>query len=147
MKRRLPIHRLLMRITANRPARLIKLGDQPYLERYYMGRLFGRYWYLHRFVRDDNERHVHDHPWRSAISFVLCGGYVEARTLLASSGAGSWAPPRISYPIVWWLNRVQRKPGRIDLHRIMAVVPETWTLFGHTEWEHPWGFYQIKPSS
>lgn len=132
---------LLFWLTATRPARLIKIGDQPYLERYYMGRLFGRYWYLHRFVRNDCEREVHDHPWDSAISFVLTGQYTEARCALT----GNY--PQMEERVVRRINRIIRRRLHIDLHRITAVMPETWTLFGHGEWKWPWGFYRITPSS
>lgn len=32
--------------------------------------------YLHKFVRDDNDREMHDHPW-SFFSVVLHGAYIE----------------------------------------------------------------------
>lgn len=135
------IARLLFWVTANCPARLIKISGQPYLERYYVGYWSGRYWYLHRFVRNDREREVHDHPWKSAISFVLAGKYTEARCALT----GDY--PLMEERVVRWINRIMRRRDRIDLHRITSVEPETWTLFGHTEWEYPWGFYDIKEAS
>jgi hypothetical protein len=55
------------------------VGDpaRPYLLRWYI--LPRNPWcclYLHKFVRDDDDRALHDHPWAS-ISLCLLGSYVE----------------------------------------------------------------------
>lgn len=34
--------------------------------------------YLHKFLRDDDDRALHDHPW-NFLSFMLKGAYVETR--------------------------------------------------------------------
>ena len=65
------IVRLLYRVTANRPCRLIQLPSGPYLERYYLGFWHGHHRYLHRFVRNDSERHLHDHPWPVASAWPI----------------------------------------------------------------------------
>lgn len=57
------------------------VGDRnaPYLLRWYViprNRLFNIY--LHKIVRDDDDRALHDHPWAS-VSVVLRGGYFEIR--------------------------------------------------------------------
>lgn len=74
------LRRLLMRASDRLPAREI-LGprDEPYLERYYVGRLFGWTFYLHRFLAGDPGQGLHDHPWDVSISLVLSGGYNEVR--------------------------------------------------------------------
>lgn len=130
------IARFLFWLTAHRPARLIKLDGQPYLERYYAGSLFGFYFYLHRFVRSDGERHVHDHPWNSAMSLVLTGHYVEVQGRVADR-------IHLRSRIISWFNRITRKPGKHTVHRIAATEAETWTLFFHSEWQHGWGFYDV----
>lgn len=51
--------------------------DNPYLFRWYV--LPRNPWlnlYLHKFVRDDEDRALHDHPWWF-VSLILRGGYVE----------------------------------------------------------------------
>lgn len=71
--------RLLMAWSARLPCRLIKDGDTPYLERYYVGSPFGLRIYLHRFVASDPDRGMHDHPWQWALSIILSGWYYEER--------------------------------------------------------------------
>ena len=44
------IHKLLFKLTAGLRCKLIDREGAPYLERYYLGRLFGVTFYLHRFV-------------------------------------------------------------------------------------------------
>src|SRR6202451_4200464 len=55
------------------------LGDplRPYLYRWYV--LPRNDWlniYLHKFLRDDDDRALHDHPWQ-ILSIILKGGYIE----------------------------------------------------------------------
>lgn len=52
-------------------------GSDPYLLRWWLlprNRLCNAY--VHRFLRDDDDRALHDHPWPS-LSVVLSGGYYE----------------------------------------------------------------------
>lgn len=51
--------------------------DNPYMLRWYLiprNRLFNIY--LHKIVRDDDDRALHDHPWIS-VSILLNGAYTE----------------------------------------------------------------------
>lgn len=62
----------------------IKIGgeENPYLWRWYViprNPFFNLY--LHRFMRDDDDRALHDHPWWF-VSLVLWGGYYEHRAQL-----------------------------------------------------------------
>lgn len=51
--------------------------QRPYLLRWYLIPRNGFLnIYLHKFLRDDDDRALHDHPWWF-ISFVLKGGYLE----------------------------------------------------------------------
>lgn len=130
------IRRILYRITANLPCRLIKIEDKPYLERYYLGTWFGVTCYLHRFVSGDGDRAVHDHPWTGAAALVLAGGYREER-LVHMDPATGWAvklrrmfPGRVNFI------------GRRSFHRITETKPETWTLFMHARRCKGWGFLE-----
>lgn len=87
---------ILRNLVRSRPMRLIEINGEPYLERYYMGTVQGRQIWLHRFVRDDAERHVHDHPW-TALSIILTGGYTEQVASLVTSGR---APARSTLLLV-----------------------------------------------
>jgi hypothetical protein len=127
---------LLYRLTANRPTRLIKIEGQPYMERYFIGQLLGLTVYLHRFVRDDHERSLHNHPWNHAISLVLTGHYREHHAPFARWIEPDLVVATVETRPVRWFNHITRS----TLHRIAGVKPETWTLFIHTDWKHRWGF-------
>lgn len=120
------INKLLYKLTAYFPCRIIELDSGPYLERYYLGCLFGVTFYLHRFVSSDSERHVHNHPWGWGASLILAGSYVEERCLdicPAIPGSGC-ITDRIRRR---WFNRVDGN----TFHRIHDAKPGTWTLFFH----------------
>ncbi len=69
--------RLLWRLSAHLPMRVINDGQRQYLVRYYVGTLFGWRFYLHQFVGSDPDRGLHCHPWRLAFSIILSGWYYE----------------------------------------------------------------------
>lgn len=132
------IRRLLLRLSGYMPAREIKgPNGEPYLERYYVGRLFGWTFYLHRFLAGDPDRGLHDHPWDVSISLVLSGGYSETRlTHIDCTGVHT---------------RTRRvRPGRLNIiradtfHRVEfgALDTEAWSLFmAHRKLQRKrWGF-------
>ena len=41
--------------------------------------------YLHYFIRSDSDRSPHNHPWASAVSLILLGGYTERRCRVTKS--------------------------------------------------------------
>lgn len=125
------------------PPRIIKdrNGRSPYLSRWYLigapkmpdgswafdlngnprpGALWSRKRfgvYLHRFHSGDDERELHNHPWRWAVAVILAGGYVEER--------------RDGDRVV--VRRV--RPGRVnvirssDFHRVDLFGRDAWSLF------------------
>jgi len=105
-------HDLLMLLSKPLPMRTIEVNGEPYLERYFVGAHQGQQVWLHRFLRNDSEKHLHTHPW-TATSYVLCGWYEEEQP------EGKNLRNAASMPLVI-------TPGRI--HRISAVQPDTWTL-------------------
>jgi hypothetical protein len=128
-------NRLLYRLSAYCRCRIISGPDeQPYLERYHLLRLpFGYRIYLHRFVASDPGRGLHNHPWRHAISLLLCGTYQETRMLTAESNHA--------------LQRRQLRAGHLNFipggvyHRInIAAEAECWSLFLHAPKTRDWGF-------
>lgn len=116
------INELLYRLSARLPCRLI----HPYLERYYLGRLFSVTFYLHRFVSSDSERHLHNHPWGWGRSLVLSGSYSEESVVDLCPHAGRSGCVTRTTRVRWW--------NKVDgnwFHRISDVKPGTWTLFFH----------------
>ena len=59
------------------PDFIIGSRDNPYLHRWYVIPRNMRFnIYLHHFLRSDDDRALHDHPWWN-ISFLLSGRYIE----------------------------------------------------------------------
>ena len=105
-------HSELMAITASLPMKTIIINDEPYLERYFDTELpDGSQVWIHRFLRNDSERHLHSHPW-NAQSKVLLGSYTESlgmTTATYTAGDTNVIPAH-------------------KLHRIIEVEPNTWTI-------------------
>lgn len=77
------IHRLLQRLAARTMRRapdfIVGGQDNPYLLRWFViprNPVFNIY--VHRFLRSDDDRALHDHPW-AWCSILLQGSYVEWR--------------------------------------------------------------------
>jgi hypothetical protein len=101
--------------------------------------------YLHKFMRDDDDRALHDHPsW--AVSFILRTGYVEHT--IAEGGihvrrqfaAGSlrYLPTKHAHRIEL-LRKVVRNGD--PLVRPTDPVEPCWTLFLFGPTVRPWGFH------
>lgn len=133
---------LYIHLSSELPLRCIEILGQPYLERYFLGTHEGSMLYLHRFVSPsgDGDRHVHNHPMSVCQSMIVTGGYEEIRGTMKSDNL---------YPQV---TRMQYRKGdqhvihEETVHQIVAVAPETWTLFHHTPWIRDWGFFEPLPN-
>jgi len=144
-------NRWLFNLSGGMPCRHIRTDAGPYLERYYVGRVLGVTFYLHRFLSGDRERHLHNHPWGWARALVLAGGYDEevVHDLATAAPDGCVTRPR---RIRLW-NRVNGN----HFHRIANAAPGTWTLFfhgprsvvhvpdGHGPRLKGWGFLNVYP--
>lgn len=128
---------ILFKLSAYCRCRVIKGNDnQPYLERYHLLSLpFGIQLYLHRFVAGDPGKGLHNHPWKSALSLILSGQYIETR--LESKKEGLPFKKRIiSSGSLNYIN------GEI-YHRIdVAPNMHVWSLFIHTKKQDSWGFIE-----
>ncbi|MNQ67434.1 hypothetical protein D3C85_819570 [compost metagenome] len=93
---------------------------------------------IHKIMRSDDARALHDHPWAST-SIILDGGYWEIQP------AHEDQDPAFDNE---YFTRVWRKAGDVthrkahSRHRL--EVPEgghAWTMFIMGKWEKDWGFY------
>ena len=78
--------RLIAHVSRRAPDFQIGGSVNPYCNRWWViprNRWFNIY--LHEFVRDDDDRALHDHPWWN-ISIVLRGGYGVYRSRLGANG-------------------------------------------------------------
>jgi len=122
------------------PDIVIGSADSPYLRRWYLiphNRVVNVY--LHQFVRSDDDRALHDHPW-SNISILLRGSYFEhtrdGQKLLRRPWR-PWAPWRL----------VIRRPStahRVELLSVATVDSSRelpcWSLFITGPKVREWGF-------
>jgi hypothetical protein len=90
--------------------------------------------YLHRFLRSDDDRALHDHPW-SNMSILLCGELVEHRIAAGGVNLRNWLVPG---------NVVIRLSGR-TAHRLELVAEDqgatALTLFFTGPKYREWGFH------
>lgn len=123
--------RALIRRTSLRSADFIIGGpDDPYLLRWWLiprNPIFNVY--LHLFLRSDDDRALHDHPWPS-LSIILQGAYTEHT--IADGGVH---------------HRREYKAGAVRLrgprfaHRIELHQGACWTLFLTGFVVRQWGFH------
>lgn len=125
------------------------IGDveDPYLVRWWViprNKFFNIY--LHLFMKSDEDRALHDHPWYS-LSFILTNGYKEVWQLVK---------PVYASGLLAWNKTFERKPFQFifrkadQAHRIIlydnningVVSPKpTWSLFLTGPVIRKWGFY------
>lgn len=123
--------RIIARITRRPPDFAIGHQNDVYLYRWWViprNRFFNVY--LHQFVRSDDDRALHDHPW-SNLSILLRGRYVE-HTIAA--GGINVRTERIAP--AWKL-----RPSGAAAHRLELIDGECWTLFITGPRYREWGFH------
>lgn len=124
-------HWLINWVTKRKPDVVIGGENTPYLYRWHIiprNRVFNAY--LHLFLRSDDDRALHDHPWAN-LSVLLRGKYVE-HTIDAGGierrtvfGSGDWR---------------LRLTGKLA-HRIELFDGPCWTLFVSGPRYRQWGFH------
>jgi hypothetical protein len=135
MKLPIPVLRFLRRQAAwiagvRAPDVIIGGAEQPYMLRWWVlprNRWFNIY--LHRFLRSDDDRALHDHPWWN-VSALISGAYTEHT--IAAGG----------------INRLTRRvAGELKFrlagaaHRIELSDGPCWTLFVTGPRLRAWGFH------
>jgi hypothetical protein len=79
---------------------------------------------LHKILRSDSDRHLHDHPW-DFTSLILRGSYVE----LTPTGTTTYSPGDIN-----------RKKAE-DIHRLVLTNGSVWTFVVSGPKRRSWGFH------
>ena len=121
------------RLFSGRPHLYIGGVENPYMLRWYI--LPRNRWlnlYLHKFMRDDDDRALHDHPWWF-VSVMLRGSYSE------------WLPEMFNGEEFTWPHR-RRAPSiifrRADArHRVTLPAGPCWTLVLTGPKKRTWGFW------
>lgn len=118
--------------TQREPDFVVGGAERPYLRRWFLTpRDDGPGVYLHHFLRSDDDRALHDHPYEST-SIILTGQYIEhladGRGYLRQAG--------------WTGSRSATEAHRVELLQDEAGNPlPVWTLFLHGPRVRDWGFH------
>lgn len=123
--------KLIEVIRARDPNFVIGGYDRPYLIRWYViprNRFFNIY--LHLFLRSDDDRALHDHPWANC-SILLRGTYTEHRIL--AGGIIERSVLQAGDIRVRWSGRIA--------HRVELRGEPCWTLFLTGPAYRVWGFH------
>lgn len=107
------------RVSRRKPDFVIGGGDRPYLLRWFViprNKLFNVY--LHQFMRSDDDRALHDHPWANC-SILLLGTYTEHT--IAAGGIGRREQLSAGSVRLRWTGRIA--------HRVELTDGPCWSLF------------------
>lgn len=113
---------------ARKPDFIIGKPDNPYLLRWYLiprNKVFNIY--LHKFLKSDDDRALHDHPWIFNLSLIIKGKYLEYKP-------GGIVKNR--HRFIPYL-RIGEAPHRVVLINNQPV----WTVFITGLVVREWGFY------
>lgn len=117
------------------PDFVIGPAHHPYLLRWWIiprNRFFNIY--LHKMLRDDDDRALHDHPWVN-ISIILRGGYKE---ITRGKDGGLVAKIRRVGGFVF---RLPTCAHRLELIRLPGGYNYSWSLFITGPVVRTWGFH------
>lgn len=135
--------RLIARVTRRPPDFQIGGADNPYCNRWWV--IPRNRWlniYLHQFVRDDDDRALHDHPWPNC-SIVLRGWYYEIQFEEPPSNGRAlprtWAEVRD--PGDWPKFPRASLAHRIVLPKVEGRPRPCWSLFLTGPVIRDWGFW------
>lgn len=144
--------RIIARLTRRPPDFIIGGAERPYLRRWWViprNKLLNVY--LHQFLRSDDDRAHHSHPWLFRISWILRNSYTEHRIVeggisvqeikRAGTISFSWgaSPHRVEL-----LDQHRSEPRFESGAAYLADVAEPiecWTLFITGPRVREWGFY------
>jgi hypothetical protein len=126
----------IARVTRRPPDFAIGGAERPYLRRWFViprNVVFNVY--LHQFLRSDDDRAHHDHPWLFNASLILREGYVE-HTI--SAGGAVVCTERLAGSLK---ARWGKSPHRVQLVEDEQGLIPCWTLFITGPRVREWGFY------
>lgn len=120
--------------------------EDPYLLRWWIiprNRFFNIY--LHKFLRDDDDRALHDHPWVN-LSFLIKGSYIEHLPYqYGRSGTRYFNAPSIIFRRAVHRHRIELVKSRWlcpdnDKTWVKKSLP-AWTIFITGPKIREWGFW------
>lgn len=139
---------LRLNVCNRKPDMIIGPENEEYLHRWYViPRNREENIYLHKFLRSDDDRALHDHPWSWNFSWLLDGCYDEQTfdgdSNLDEDGIGfyradgSLPGKKMTARLEGdWVTRIGPAP-----HRVVLRGSAVWTLFITGPVMRKWGFY------
>lgn len=128
-----------LRIFYRKPDFIIGGSEKPYMLRWWViprNRFFNIY--LHKFLRDDDDRALHDHPWASC-SIILKGSYIEHfpndKWKIRRRGQVAFRRAKQAHRI-----ELFKRVGNSLYHEWGENIP-AWTLFITGPKVREWGFH------
>ena len=97
--------------------------------------------YLHQFIRDDEDRALHDHPWAN-LSCLLIGQYIE-HTIDAGGvhKRHTYSAGDLKFRAPWHAHRVELLKGPSPRRDDPDQPIPSWSLFITGPVQHGWGFH------
>ncbi len=141
------LERILNRIFEKKV--VVNCAHDPYLHRWYVFRTDRIGLFIHKFVRSDEDRALHDHPW-SFLVIPLWGGYIEHSDRPATqyekmAAISSWSAINSIIPDALDLAALDEQLGRrIAVQR--HVWPFISTRYRNTEYRHRVELIESRPS-
>lgn len=122
---------LISNVVCRQPDFIVGGRERPYLKRWWViPRNPILNVFVHQFLRSDDDRALHDHPWAS-LSIILSGGYTEH-----TIAAGGINHRRVLAVGDWRARLTGRFAHRVELHD-----GPCWTLFVTGPRYRSWGFH------
>ena len=137
------IRAAILRWAQNRePDFIIGGKEDPYLRRHWLfpRNLFFNV-YVHEFLRSDDDRAHHDHPWLFNASWLIDGAYIE-HVITAGGALCRSIRPAGSFKFRWG-----KAPHRLELLQFTNLRGQAepplpcWTVFITGPRVREWGFY------
>ena len=91
--------------------------------------------YLHKFLRDDDDRALHDHPWLS-LSIIIKGGYIEHTPNNGWRICPRWS---VIFRRATHRHRIELLRERMTCEK--TIVKPAWTIFITGPRIREWGFW------
>lgn len=127
-------HRVLDRLFDGKV--VVNCERDPYLYRWFIVRWNWLGVFLHKFVRSDEDRALHDHPW-SFLVVPLWRGYVE-HSDVENPETGERTPTKRR---VWPIIGTRLRPAEYR-HRVELIDGRpSWSLFFRFRKRRLWGFW------
>jgi hypothetical protein len=100
---------------------------------------------LHNILRADIDRDLHDHPF-DFVSIILRGGYSEISkasgfAITGNMEFGAGIPRFLPAKVRTYRPGNTNRKACLDIHRIVEVLPNTWTLVFTGPRLRTWGFH------